>query len=52
MFVPITPEELIADLAACYGYTVPLDYAMNYIEMNGYATVDDFHLWLQSIGVA
>lgn len=48
MFVPITPEELIADLAACYGYTVPLDYAMNYIEMNGYATVDDFNLWLQS----
>lgn len=49
MFVPITPEELIADLVACYGYTVPLDYAMNYIEMNEYATVDDFNLWLQSL---
>lgn len=49
MFVPITPEELIADLAACYGYTVPLDYAMNYIGMNEYATVDDFHYWLQSL---
>ncbi|MBO7289857.1 MAG: hypothetical protein J6U62_00165 [Bacteroidaceae bacterium] len=49
MFVPITPEELTAELYACYGYTVPLDYAINFVEMNGYATVDDFHYWLQSL---
>lgn len=49
MFVSITPEELTAELHACYGYTVSLNYAMNYIGMNEYATADDFHLWLQSL---
>ena len=49
MFVPISPEALIAELCAVYGYTVPLDYAINYVEMNSYATVDDFHYWLQSL---
>lgn len=48
MFTPITPEELVAELYARYGYTVPLDYAINYIDINEYATVDDFHLWLQT----
>lgn len=48
MFVPIAPEVLIEELYANYGYTVSLDYAINYIEMNEYATVDDFHLWLQT----
>ena len=37
------PEALIEGPYAVYGYTIPLDYAMNYIEMNEYATVDDFH---------
>ena len=50
MFEPISPEALVAELNAVYGYTVSLDYAINYIEMNGYATVDDFHYWLQSLG--
>ena len=49
MFVPISPEALIAELSVVYGYTVPLDYAINYVEMNSYATVDDFHYWLQSL---
>lgn len=48
MFVPVAPEELVAELYACYGYTVRLDYAINYIDMNEYATVDDFHQWLQA----
>lgn len=51
MFVPITPEVLIDELYSYYGYTVSLDYAINYIEMNEYATVDDFLYWLQTIGV-
>lgn len=51
MFVPVAPELLVEELYACYGYTVPLDYAINYIEMNEYATVNDFHYWLQSLGV-
>lgn len=50
MHTPISPEALIEELYAVYGYTVPLDYAMNYIEMNEYATVDDFHCWLQDLG--
>ena len=48
MFTPITPEELVAELYSRYGYSVPLDYAINYIDVNEYATVDDFHLWLQT----
>lgn len=48
MFTPITPEELVAELYSRYGYSVPLDYAINYIDINEYATVDDFHLWLQT----
>lgn len=47
MFVPVSLEALLEELYLCYGYTVPLCYAINYIEMNEYATVDDFHLWLQ-----
>ena len=50
MFVPVAPEALVEELYLHYGYTVTLDYAMNYIEMNEYATVDDFHYWLQSLG--
>lgn len=49
MYTSITPEELISELYANYGYTVPLDYAINYIGMNEYATVDDFYLWLQTL---
>ena len=49
MLEPISPEALMADLYAVYGYTVTLDYAINYIGMNEYATVDDFHYWLQSL---
>lgn len=49
MFEPISPEALMEELYAVYGYTVTLDYAINYIEMNEYATVDDFHYWLQSL---
>lgn len=49
MFESISPEALIEELNAVYGYTVSLDYAINYIEMNGYATVNDFHDWLQSL---
>ncbi len=49
MLEPISPEALIAELYTVYGYTVTLDYAINYIEMNEYATVDDFHYWLQSL---
>lgn len=49
MFVPVSPEALVEQLYASYGYTVPLDYAINYIEMNEYATADDFHYWLQSL---
>jgi hypothetical protein len=48
MFTPITPEELVAELYSRYGYSVPLDYAINYIDINEYATVEDFHLWLQT----
>ena len=48
MFTPITPEELVAERYSRYGYSVPLDYAINYIDINEYATVDDFHLWLQT----
>jgi hypothetical protein len=49
MHTPISPEALIEELYTTYGYTVSLDYAMNYIEMNEYATVDDFHNWLQEL---
>ena len=49
MHAPISPEALIEELYTTYGYTVSLDYAMNYIEMNEYATVDDFHNWLQEL---
>ena len=49
MFVPISPEVLVEELYACYGYAVSLDYAINYIEMNPYATVDDFHDWYERI---
>lgn len=49
MFVPIDPEVLIEELYETYDYSVSLDYAINYIEMNPYATVDDFHEWLGRI---
>ena len=47
MFTPIDAETLIQELYETYGYSVPLDYAINYINMNPYATVDDFLYWLQ-----
>jgi hypothetical protein len=50
MHTSISPEALAEELYAVYGYTVSPDYAMNYIEMNEYATVDDFHCWLQDLG--
>lgn len=49
MFVPIDPEVLIEELYETYGYSVSLDYAINYIEMNPYATVDDFRDWYERI---
>lgn len=51
MFVPISPELLVEELYMKYGCTVSLDYAINYVEMNEYATVDDFYYWLHSFGV-
>ena len=47
MFTPINAEALVQQLHETYGYSAPLDYAINYIEMNPYATVDDFLYWLQ-----
>ena len=49
MFVPIDPEVLIEELYETYGYSVSLDYAINYIEMNPYATVDDFLDWYERV---
>mgnify|MGYP003294746496 FL=1 len=49
MFIPIDAEVLVEELYNTYGYSVSLDYAINYIEMNPYATVDDFHDWLERI---
>ena len=49
MFTPVSHEVLLQELYEKYGYTVPLDYAINYIDMNEYATVDDFHYWLQQL---
>ena len=47
MFTPIDAETLIQELYETYGHPVPLDYAINYINMNPYVTVDDFLYWLQ-----
>lgn len=47
MFTPIDAETLIQELYETYGHPVPLDYAINYINMTPYATVDDFLYWLQ-----
>ena len=49
MFVSVSPEAIVQELYSIYGYSVSLDYALNYIEMNPYATVDDFHYWLQTL---
>ncbi len=49
MFIPIDAEVLVEELYDTYGYSVSLDYAINYIEMNPYATVVDFHDWLVRI---
>ena len=49
MFIPIDAEVLVEELFNTYGYSVSLDYAINYIKMNPYATVDDFHDWLERI---
>lgn len=49
MFTPIIPEVLTQQLYEIYGIDIPLDYAINYIEMNPYATVDDFRDWLERI---
>ena len=49
MFIPIIPETLLQDLYNSYGYSVSLDYAINYIDINPYATVHDFHYWLQTL---
>ena len=52
MFVPIIPEALVQELYEVYGVAVSLDYAINYIEMNEYATVNDFYDWLhRELGV-
>lgn len=51
MFVPINPEVLLQELYDKYGMLASLDYAINYIDINSYATVDDFFYWLRSIGV-
>lgn len=52
MFVPIIPEALVQELYEVYGVVVSLDYAINYVEMNEYATVDDFYDWLhRELGV-
>ena len=48
MFTPIDAETLVQELYETYGYSVPLEYAINYIDMNPYATVDDSLYWLQS----
>lgn len=47
MFTPIDAETLVLELYETYGYSVPLEYAINYIDMNPYATVNDFLYWLQ-----
>jgi len=49
MFIPIDAEVLVEELFNTYGYSVSLDYAINYIKMNPYATVDDSHDWLERI---
>ena len=49
MPIPIDAEVLVEELYNTYGYSVSLDYAINYIEMNPYATADDFHDWLVRI---
>lgn len=49
MLVSINPEALIEELYETYGYSVSLDYAINYIEMNPYAMVNDFYDWLVRI---
>ena len=51
MFLPINPEVLLQELYDKYGMLASLDYAINYIDINPYATVDDFFYWLRSIGV-
>ena len=50
MYPPVNPELLVEELYAKYGCAVTLDYAINYIDMNEDATVDDFYYWLQSFG--
>lgn len=47
MFTSIDAETLVQELYETYGYSVPLDYAINYIDINPYATVNDFLHWLQ-----
>ncbi|MBR2881424.1 MAG: hypothetical protein IKB96_03565 [Prevotella sp.] len=49
MPIPIDAEVLVEELYNTYGYSVSLDYAINYIEMNPYAAVNDFHDWLVRI---
>ena len=51
MFVSVSPEALVQELYEVYGYTVSLDYAINYIDINPYATVDDFYSWLDTLCV-
>lgn len=52
IFIMITPEELIQELRASYGYEVDLSYAINYIDTVGQcAEVDSFHLWLQDLSM-
>lgn len=51
MFVPIDAENLVQELWEVYGCSVSLDYAINYLDINPYATVDSFFDWLRSIGV-
>ena len=51
MFGPINPEALVQELYDKYGILTSLDYAINYIDINPYTTVDDFYYWLQSLGV-